>query len=128
MTSVLAQTLQEADTKEKTLFQDMPVRENGKGPGRSLGNAVRLPGNLTESRDREGEKMGESRLRSQSSPKERPARPLRSPRVTVTLWRDALSPSHWLGAAHGKSDLHIAIVVNFKVQRLDPLSRHAPFI
>ena len=55
---MLVQTIKEADTKEKTLFQDMPVRKNGKGPGRSLGDAVRLPGDLTKSRDREGQKMG----------------------------------------------------------------------
>ena len=35
---MLVQTLQEADTKEKILFQDMPVRKNEKGPGRSLGD------------------------------------------------------------------------------------------
>ena len=58
MTFVLVQTIREADTKEKTLFQDMPVRKNGKGPGRSLGDAVRLPADLTKSRDREGQKMG----------------------------------------------------------------------
>ena len=55
---MLVQTIKEADTKEKTLFQDMPVRKNGKGPGRSLGDAVRLPADLTKSRDREGQKMG----------------------------------------------------------------------
>jgi len=58
LTSVLVQTLQEADTKEKILFQNMPVRKNGKGPGRSLGDAVRLPADLTKSRDTEGQKMG----------------------------------------------------------------------
>ena len=55
------------------------MRKNGKGPWRRLGNAVRLPVVLTKSRDREGQKIGWSYLRPQSSYKESSARPLGSP-------------------------------------------------